>query len=109
MPVPSHTAWSGSVKHRLDTGDGRASTVELFSGTANFPEAILEQMPPVVFVRELASRDTVRLKRHTVHHLTLAGITQKQHLKLMVSPNCSLDHDMCIHCQTWCKALNCDE
>lgn len=75
--------WAGRVKHRLDTGDGH-STVELFSCQAAFPEAIHEQLPPVVFVSDLASRDQVRLKRHSVHHLQLGAITQKQHLKLLV-------------------------
>ena len=43
------TRWGGKVKHRL--GD---STVELFYLSALVPTDIAEQMPPTLFVTELA-------------------------------------------------------
>lgn len=75
--------WSGRVKHRLGTAEGR-STVELFTASAAFPADLLEQLPPVIFVNELASRDQVRLRRHSMHPVQLVQLTQKQHAKLMV-------------------------
>ena len=43
------TRWSGKVKHRLGS-----STVELFYLSALIPDDLLEQMPPTLFVTELA-------------------------------------------------------
>ncbi|KAK9810758.1 hypothetical protein WJX73_005329 [Symbiochloris irregularis] len=47
------------------------------------PKAILERLPPVVFVSSLASRDSIRLRRHTMHPLRMGPLTPKQHLKLV--------------------------
>lgn len=81
----SRGQWQGRVKHRLDS-EGHRSIVELFGCTAALPESILERLPPVVYVSSLASRDSVRLRRHTMYPLRMGPLTAKQHLKLVVRP-----------------------
>ena len=102
--LTSGGSWSGRIKHRLDTGEGTRSTVELFSASAVLPESVLEQLPPVVFVCDLANRDSVRVKRHTVHRMHMGPLTPKQHLKLMVSACCVRGgaHHLCL-----CACMHC--
>jgi hypothetical protein len=49
------------VKHRLGS-----STVELFFLSALLPSAIIEHMPPSLFVTDLVQRNRYDIRRHTL-------------------------------------------
>ncbi|KAK9805568.1 hypothetical protein WJX72_005675 [[Myrmecia] bisecta] len=74
-----------TVKHKLGE-----STVELFYMTALVPEKFLEQLPPTLFVSELANRNNVKLGKHYVMRCNLGFMTDKQLHKLTMLANVKL-------------------
>ena len=83
--------WVGKVKHRLGTAAGH-STVELLNLSALVPEEYLEQLPPSLFVTELAARSAVHMGPHTVIQCRLGFLSERQLAKLQVGTACPHCH-----------------
>jgi hypothetical protein len=70
--------WAGKVKHRLGS-----STVELFFLSALLPAAVIEHMPPSLFVTDLVQRNSLAIgSEHTVIRCRLDFLTNRQLRKL---------------------------
>lgn len=70
--------WAGKVKHRLGS-----STVELFFLSALLPTAVIEHMPPNLFVTDLVQRSSLAIgSEHTVIRCRLDFLTNRQLRKL---------------------------
>lgn len=73
--------WSGKLKHRA-AGAGGVSTVELLSFSVAVPEAAAEQLPPTLFVTDLAQRSAVRMAHHRLVQCQLGPLAERQKQKL---------------------------